>query len=315
MVTSLAAALGLAACSGGGGSAGPTTTHAGSRVTTTTAASQASLAAEVNSATTTGNEEIQADQTTTDPYAEFTAESADFSTTASDLQDLSFPGADSIDAQALESTLQKESADAAQIASDMVHDTPDTTDVAQLQKDEQMAAADDHALRREVGLSPATTTSTTPIPSTTSTSSTSTTQPAARATASTTSTTVAVSALLDQKGQGVTTTEAFSVPGSAKEWSWAWTYDCAALGVSGNFIVDVLPAGEASSTGATATTGTSTKNTSSTRASSGNNGTTTDVGPNELGDAGQGAEHYFDTGRFALKITSECTWSVVVTAA
>jgi len=67
----------------------------------------------------TGSEEIQADASGSDQYTDYSAEAADFSTTASDLQQLDYPNADQSDVTALETTLDNEAKDASEVAADV----------------------------------------------------------------------------------------------------------------------------------------------------------------------------------------------------
>ena len=85
---------------------------------------------------------------------------------------------------------------------------------------------------------------------------------------------------LTQSGQGTASTAKFTVPAAAGGWRLAWSYSCAALGSTGNFIIYV------------------------------NGGSGNDQGVNELGMKGSSVEHYYDTGTFYLQISSECNWSI-----
>jgi hypothetical protein len=77
---------------------------------------------------------------------------------------------------------------------------------------------------------------------------------------------------------------AFAVGGP---WTMAWNYDCSAFGSPGNFAVIInQPPGD----------------------------TAYDVGPNELGMSGNGADSYSDTGKFSLEVISECAWSITVSS-
>jgi hypothetical protein len=69
-------------------------------------------------------------------------------------------------------------------------------------------------------------------------------------------------------------------------WTMSWSYNCAAFGSQGNFIVDVNQPGD---------------------------DLTNDLGVNELGSSGSGTEYYYDTGVFSLGINSECDWTITVT--
>jgi hypothetical protein len=69
------------------------------------------------------------------------------------------------------------------------------------------------------------------------------------------------------------------------DWQMVWTYNCSAYGSSGNFIVFInAPANDSS----------------------------LDTGPNELGPAGGGTDHYADVGTFSLTVDSECAWAITV---
>ena len=68
-------------------------------------------------------------------------------------------------------------------------------------------------------------------------------------------------------------------------WTMSWSYNCAASGGPGNFIVTVnQPANDLAQ----------------------------DSGTNELGNSGSGTDYYYDTGQFSLSIISECDWSITV---
>jgi ribosomal protein L24E len=68
-------------------------------------------------------------------------------------------------------------------------------------------------------------------------------------------------------------------------WIMSWSYNCAAYGNPGNFIVTVnQPANDLAD----------------------------DSGTNELGTSGSGTDYYYDTGQFSLAINSECDWSITV---
>lgn len=68
-------------------------------------------------------------------------------------------------------------------------------------------------------------------------------------------------------------------------WTMSWSYNCANLGTTRNFIVGVHRW-----TGAL----------------------TFDVGPNELGIGGNGTDTYHNSGTFNLTVDSECAWSITV---
>jgi hypothetical protein len=85
-------------------------------------------------------------------------------------------------------------------------------------------------------------------------------------------------------GSGAETTRRFTVPGSGN-WALKWSYNCAALGSKGNFIVTE---DQADMTG---------------------------VSVNELGLQGHGVTHgYGDAGRHYLVVNSECAWSLTAVA-
>lgn len=87
-------------------------------------------------------------------------------------------------------------------------------------------------------------------------------------------------------GSGIENGAQFTVPSGAKGWTLAWTYNCAAFGSSGNFVVNIQGYGSAANT--------------------------TDLGVNELASRGSGTEHYYDTGAFQLQMNSECKWTTKV---
>jgi hypothetical protein len=102
-------------------------------------------------------------------------------------------------------------------------------------------------------------------------------------------TTTAPKPALLQAGQGTATTNTFKVP---QNWDLSWSYDCSqALGGQGNFIVMIYDYYKA--------------------------GSQLDLdnqGVNQLGPSGKGVEHYHSGGNTKyLQITSECSWSVLVT--
>jgi hypothetical protein len=300
LVAVLVGAATLAGCGGGNGSGTPTT-KAGAPTKTAAAANAKSVAQETSSILTTGSEQIQADGGGSSQFSDYTSQSTDFSAMADDLQQLDYPSADQSAVQTLETALAHESADAAQIAADVKDGAPTESATAQLQADKASATADSNALKHDLGVAataPVSSTSTTAASSTASTSSTptstTTTSPGNNGssspanTESTTTIATTEPTVLDEQGSGSTTTQKFKVPRSATGWTLAWTYECASLAASGNFIVHVK--------------------------GSGSTAETKDIGPNEVGDAGQATEHYFDTGTFTLEIASECTWSVVAKA-
>ena len=88
--------------------------------------------------------------------------------------------------------------------------------------------------------------------------------------------------LLNISGSGTKTTQKFTASG---DWDLVWTYNCAAFGDGGNFIVDV-------------------KN---------GDGTDSDnQGVNQLGAKGSDTEHFHVPGTFYLEVTSECSWTIKV---
>jgi len=241
----------------------------------------------------TGSEEIQADASGSDQYTDYSAEAADFSTTASDLQQLDYPNADQSDVTALETTLDNEAKDASEVAADVSMGVSDQSALSQLQSDESAASKASSAVEHDLGTpSEATPTSTTTVSASTTTAAPSTTTSTPTSTTSTvtppTSTTPPNPlAPLSLEASGTTTTEPFTVPKTAKDWALGWKYSCASLGKSGNFIVKVIGSGSAVMT--------------------------KDAGVDELGDAGDGTEHYFDAGKFTLEVDSECSWTLDVT--
>ena len=64
-------------------------------------------------------------------------------------------------------------------------------------------------------------------------------------------------------------------------WAMAWSYNCSNYGSQGNFQVSI-------------------------------NGSTGDIGPNELGPSGTGTDNYNDTGTFSVSVNSECHWSLTI---
>jgi hypothetical protein len=309
LVAAVITGVALAGCgsSGNGSGTGTSTTKAGTQAKANTASK--SLAQETDAVLTTGAEEIQSDFSGSSEFSDYASEAADYSTTAYDLQAYDYPSGYESDVLALEGDLQHESADAAQIAADAKEAKPTESALAQLQTDEAAASTDGASVRHDLGIAAkAPTTSTTGAgsssssTSTSSTSSTSSSQkgattsstpavssPAEPANAGST-TTIAISppTVLEEQGSGNTTTQQFTVPSSSTGWTLKWMYNCTLLGASGNFIVDVVGHGTSKQT--------------------------RDRGPNELGEGGQGTQHYFDTGTFTLEIASECEWSVLATA-
>ena len=97
--------------------------------------------------------------------------------------------------------------------------------------------------------------------------------------------TAAGGVLFSQTGTGSETTAPFVVPASAKGWHVNWTYNCASVGGTGIFVVDVYQ---------------------------GTNLSFTDSGVDQLGGKGSGTQHYYDTGQFHLDISSVCGWKLQV---
>lgn len=89
--------------------------------------------------------------------------------------------------------------------------------------------------------------------------------------------------LLNISGSGTKTTQKFTTSG--QDWDLAWTYNCAAFGDSGNFIVDVKNSDGSSSD---------------------------NQGVNQLGANGADTEHFHSGGTFYLEVNSECSWTVKV---
>ena len=84
-------------------------------------------------------------------------------------------------------------------------------------------------------------------------------------------------------GSGIQNTARFTVGGDGT-WRLAWSYDCSALGSSGNFIVN--EDGDGDPNGANV---------------------------NELGPGGHGSTYgYNDAGQHYLSVNSECSWAVAV---
>lgn len=88
-------------------------------------------------------------------------------------------------------------------------------------------------------------------------------------------------ALLTIRGSGNHSSKTFKAPSS---WKLKWSYNCAAFGSKGNFIVAVLT-------------------------SNGHHSSNQSV--NQLGKKGHGTENYHHGGKFYLEVTSECAWTVV----
>jgi outer membrane murein-binding lipoprotein Lpp len=298
LIAAVVGGVTLAGCSSNGNGSSTVTTKVRTSAKAATNSGSKSLAKETNAVLTTGSEEVQADASGTSEFSDYTYEAADYSTTAYDLQAYDYPSQYESDVQTLEGDLQHESADAAAIATDAEEGKSTESAMTQLQTDEAAAATDDGTVRHDLGIAgkaPATSTTgassstSTSVPSGAATSTTTAARTPEPANAeSTTTDPVSPPTVLNEQGSGTTTTDQFKVPNSASGWTLKWTYDCASLGTSGNFIADVQGHGSSQ--------------------------TTKDRGPNELGDGGKGTEHYFDAGTFTLEIASECSWTVVASA-
>jgi|GEM_PF-5640570 len=104
---------------------------------------------------------------------------------------------------------------------------------------------------------------------------------------STTSAPPAPTSLLDVSGSGSKSTQTFTAPAN---WNLNWSYDCSKfLGGTGNFQVYIYNA----------------------------DGTLNDAtGVNQLGASGSDTEYYHNAaGSLYLVVNSECSWTVVATAA
>ena len=86
--------------------------------------------------------------------------------------------------------------------------------------------------------------------------------------------------LLDVQGNGVKTTQTFSVDG---DWALSYAYDCSNFGQAGTFAVFVYGA----------------------------DGTMVSGGVSESGTAGRDVSYVHQAGSFYLSIISECAWHVV----
>ncbi len=126
------------------------------------------------------------------------------------------------------------------------------------------------------GCGGATTTSTKTTPSSTAT-------PKATATATPKATPTPSGPIFQQSGNGITDTQEFHAPG---KWKLVWSYNCAAFGGSGNFIVTVQQGSQPDFNDAS--------------------------GPNELGAGGSGTTYFYSGGTLNLSIDSECAWTVAV---
>jgi hypothetical protein len=94
--------------------------------------------------------------------------------------------------------------------------------------------------------------------------------------------------LFQQAGSGTASSQNFTAP---TNWNVTWTYDCSAFGSEGNFQVLVSQAG------------------------TGSMASLEDTPVNQLGPKGSGVQHYHYGGKLYLEMNSECTWTVVATAA
>jgi len=104
--------------------------------------------------------------------------------------------------------------------------------------------------------------------------------------------TVGPQVLVNQSGTGAADLPVFTVPGTDYQgWTLTWSYDCSTFGTQGNFIVSIYVSNGGDPY---------------------NQGTldTNDPGVNELGSSGSNTETYTDAGTFALKVNSECSWTV-----
>lgn len=89
--------------------------------------------------------------------------------------------------------------------------------------------------------------------------------------------------LYQQNGSGSASSPNFTAP---TNWNIEWTYNCSALGSSGNFMVTVSQAG----TGSLASL--------------------EDLPINQLGTSGSGVQHYHYGGKLYLAVNSECSWTI-----
>jgi len=90
--------------------------------------------------------------------------------------------------------------------------------------------------------------------------------------------------LLRMSGSGVEHGPQFTVPRNVS-WDEVWTYTCSASGSgTGNFVTHVYAG----------------------------NGSLIAVGTSEIGTGGSGTNHYYDTGTFAIEVTSGCSWTIKV---
>jgi len=100
--------------------------------------------------------------------------------------------------------------------------------------------------------------------------------------------------LVNQSGSGAADLPVFTIPTiNVKDWTLAWSYNCSSFGTQGNFIISIYV---------------------SQGGDPYNQGTpdVADPGVNELGSSGSNTETYTDAGMFALKVNSECSWTVKV---
>lgn len=77
----------------------------------------------------------------------------------------------------------------------------------------------------------------------------------------------------------------FVVSTAASRWQVGWTYDCSDLAKKGSFgfVVKI-----------------------------GTRVDLNDPGPHKMGTGGSGLEHYYDTGRLKLSVTSKCAWTIKI---
>jgi len=99
--------------------------------------------------------------------------------------------------------------------------------------------------------------------------------------------------LVNQSGSGAADLPVFTVPSNSQGWTLAWSYNCSSYGRQGNFIISIYVSngGDPYNQGSL---------------------DTYDPGVNELGSSGNNIESYTDAGTFALKVNSECSWTVKV---
>ena len=105
--------------------------------------------------------------------------------------------------------------------------------------------------------------------------------------------TVTPQVVANQSGSGAADLPVFTIPTTAQGWTLTWSYNCASFGFQGNFIVSIY----VSNVGDPYNQGTP---------------DTSDPGVNELGISGSRTENYSDAGTFAVKVNSECSWTVSV---